>query len=154
MGILFCSCPFLHRTAGDTERRYHLRYYKTCPCVHETDSKGHCVKNGPHCAFAHGEHDLRPAVYDDREMQNPELAEKIALGETPASMAASQLEKDKIINEDPRWNGKFVAQYDNCSFHQYKTSIEKIRTRLKVYKLLESSSGSCTGKCVTSICRY
>lgn len=27
-------CPFLHRTAGDTERRYHLRYYKTCMCVH------------------------------------------------------------------------------------------------------------------------
>lgn len=63
------SCPFLHRTAGDTERRYHLRYYKTCMCVHDTDSRGFCVKNGPHCAFAHGNHDLRPPVYDIKEIQ-------------------------------------------------------------------------------------
>uniref|UniRef100_A0A667Z942 Unk zinc finger n=1 Tax=Myripristis murdjan TaxID=586833 RepID=A0A667Z942_9TELE len=52
------ECPFLHRTAGDTERRYHLRYYKTGSCIHETDAKGHCSKNGSHCAFAHGSHDL------------------------------------------------------------------------------------------------
>lgn len=62
-------CPFLHRTAGDTERRYHLRYYKTCMCVHDTDSRGFCVKNGPHCAFAHGNQDLRPPVYDIKEIQ-------------------------------------------------------------------------------------
>lgn len=36
-------CPYLHRTAGDTERRYHLRYYKTCMCVHDTDSRGYCT---------------------------------------------------------------------------------------------------------------
>lgn len=66
----FCyRCQFLHRTAGDTERRYHLRYYKTCLCVHDTDSRGFCVKNGPHCAFAHGNHDLRPPVYDIKELQ-------------------------------------------------------------------------------------
>lgn len=59
----------LHRTAGDTERRYHLRYYKTCMCVHDTDARGYCVKNGPHCAFAHGSHDMRPPVYDQRELQ-------------------------------------------------------------------------------------
>lgn len=59
-------CPFLHRTAGDTERRYHLRYYKTGSCIHETDAKGHCSKNGSHCAFAHGSHDLRSPVYDIR----------------------------------------------------------------------------------------
>ncbi|KAG7261747.1 hypothetical protein CRUP_021356 [Coryphaenoides rupestris] len=53
---VYCAkCPFLHRTAGDTERRYHLRYYKTGSCIHETDGKGHCSKNGSHCAFAHGE---------------------------------------------------------------------------------------------------
>ncbi|KAF3853072.1 hypothetical protein F7725_013760 [Dissostichus mawsoni] len=63
------ECPFLHRTAGDTERRYHLRYYKTGSCIHETDSKGHCSKNGSHCAFAHGSHDLRSPVYDIREVQ-------------------------------------------------------------------------------------
>lgn len=59
-------CPFLHRTTGDTERRYHLRYYKTGICIHETDSKGNCTKNGLHCAFAHGPHDLRSPVYDIR----------------------------------------------------------------------------------------
>lgn len=53
------SCSLLHRTAGDTERRYHLRYYKTGMCVHDTDSRGMCVKNGPHCAFAHGVDDVR-----------------------------------------------------------------------------------------------
>uniref|UniRef100_A0A671FFR9 Unk zinc finger n=1 Tax=Rhinolophus ferrumequinum TaxID=59479 RepID=A0A671FFR9_RHIFE len=60
------ECPFLHRTTGDTERRYHLRYYKTGICIHETDSKGNCTKNGLHCAFAHGPHDLRSPVYDIR----------------------------------------------------------------------------------------
>lgn len=63
---LFPSCPYLHRTTGDTERKYHLRYYKTGTCIHETDARGHCVKNGLHCAFAHGPHDLRPPVYDIR----------------------------------------------------------------------------------------
>lgn len=62
----FISCPYLHRTTGDTERKYHLRYYKTGTCIHETDARGHCVKNGLHCAFAHGPHDLRPPVYDIR----------------------------------------------------------------------------------------
>lgn len=64
--LLMYRCPFLHRTAGDTERRYHLRYYKTGSCIHETDTKGHCSKNGPHCAFAHGSHDLRCPIYDIR----------------------------------------------------------------------------------------
>lgn len=59
-------CPYLHRTTGDTERKYHLRYYKTGTCIHETDARGHCVKNGLHCAFAHGPLDLRPPVCDIR----------------------------------------------------------------------------------------
>lgn len=63
------DCPYLHRTAGDTERRYHLRYYKTAPCVHETDARGFCVKNGVHCAFAHGNTDLRNPVYDIRDLR-------------------------------------------------------------------------------------
>ena len=33
-------CSLLHRNSGDTERRYHIRYYKTASCVHETDAKG------------------------------------------------------------------------------------------------------------------
>uniref|UniRef100_K1PTD5 RING finger protein unkempt n=1 Tax=Magallana gigas TaxID=29159 RepID=K1PTD5_MAGGI len=97
------ECPFLHRTAGDTERRYHLRYYKTGTCVYETDSKGNCVKNGPHCAFAHGAHDLRPPIYDIRELQTIETPDlKASL--SSSSGTPSSLEKDKILAEDPKWN--------------------------------------------------
>lgn len=105
----YYRCPFLHRTAGDTERRYHLRYYKTGTCVYETDSKGNCVKNGQHCAFAHGAHDLRPPAYDVRELQAIDVPDKSgtsnssggrSLPETPSS-----LEKDKTLAEDPKWNG-------------------------------------------------
>nr|CAD7198051.1 unnamed protein product [Timema douglasi] len=42
------ECPFLHRTAGDTERRYHLRYYKTCMCALENpEADPSSVSNGP-----------------------------------------------------------------------------------------------------------
>eukprot|EP00794_Sanderia_malayensis_P008929 gene8929-9881_t len=84
------DCPYLHRVAGDVERRYHLRYYKTSPCVHETDSRGFCVKNGAHCAFAHGPADLRQPVYDIREIEAMELDDK---GEAK-----------QVVPEDPRWN--------------------------------------------------
>ncbi|XP_058796526.1 putative E3 ubiquitin-protein ligase UNKL isoform X2 [Phymastichus coffea] len=95
------ECPNLHRTAGDTERRYHLRYYKTCMCVHDTDARGFCVKNGPHCAFAHGNHDLRSPVYDIKELQameNPEL-DPNGTGNGP-----NILDKERnLMNEDPKW---------------------------------------------------
>nr|CAD7256837.1 unnamed protein product [Timema shepardi] len=95
------SCPFLHRTAGDTERRYHLRYYKTCMCVHDTDTRGFCAKNGPHCAFAHGNNDLRPAVYDIKELQaleNPEA------DPSSVSNGPNVLDKERnLMNEDPKW---------------------------------------------------
>ena len=71
--------------------------------MHETDSKGHCVKNGPHCAFAHGAHDLRQPVYDIRELASGEVCDKGAL----ESCAATQLEKDIKANEDPKWNGEY-----------------------------------------------
>lgn len=104
--LYLCSCPFLHRTAGDTERRYHLRYYKTGTCVYETDSKGHCVKNGPHCAFAHGPVDLRSPVYDIRELQAMEQNSDIS--SSPGTPSSGSLEKDRLLLEDPRWNGMFV----------------------------------------------
>ena len=95
----YYSCQYLHRTAGDTERRYHLRYYKTSTCVYETDSRGFCVKNGPHCAFAHGPHDLRPPVYDVRELQG------LTDDDDKGSLVGS-LERDKgVLLEDPRWQG-------------------------------------------------
>lgn len=108
--VHFFRCPFLHRTAGDTERRYHLRYYKTGTCVYETDSRGNCVKNGPHCAFAHGANDLRPPVFDKSEVQGIELLEKThdtsVLNITPTSTSSSAImEKEKMPAEDPKWNG-------------------------------------------------
>eukprot|EP00095_Tigriopus_kingsejongensis_P011436 maker-scaffold222_size251774-snap-gene-0.25 protein:Tk11436 transcript:maker-scaffold222_size251774-snap-gene-0.25-mRNA-1 annotation:"ring finger protein unkempt-like protein" len=92
------GCPYLHRTAGDTERRYHLKYYKTGMCVHDTDNRGYCVKNGPHCAFAHGNNDLRPPVYDIRELQ------AIENGEVDPVIGLNSLDKERsMVNDDPKW---------------------------------------------------
>ncbi|XP_046394378.1 RING finger protein unkempt [Ischnura elegans] len=116
------ECPFLHRTAGDTERRYHLRYYKTCMCVHDTDSRGYCVKNGPHCAFAHGNHDLRPPVYDIKEIQALENPDGDA---SSNSNGPNVLDKERnLMNEDPKW------QDTNCVLANYKTEPCKRPPRL------------------------
>lgn len=120
---LFCfRCPFLHRTAGDTERRYHLRYYKTCMCVHETDSRGFCVKNGQHCAFAHGIHDQRPPVYDIKELESMQTNENQT---DPTSIGPNTLEKERnLMNEDPKW------QDTNYVLANYKTEPCKRPPRL------------------------
>ncbi|XP_029013743.1 putative E3 ubiquitin-protein ligase UNKL isoform X4 [Betta splendens] len=115
------DCPYLHRTTGDTERKYHLRYYKTGTCIHETDARGHCVKNGLHCAFAHGPHDLRPPVYDIREIQAQEALQNGQLGsgegipDLQPGVLASQAMIEKILTEDPRW------QDTNFVLANYKT---------------------------------
>jgi len=88
------DCPHLHRTAGDTERRYHLRYYKTCMCVYGTDGRGYCTENGTHCAFAHGDGDKRPPVFDAREQQQTNPLD-------PES--ANQLDKERMMVDDPKW---------------------------------------------------
>ncbi|KAK9508815.1 hypothetical protein O3M35_006280 [Rhynocoris fuscipes] len=114
------DCPFLHRTAGDTERRYHLRYYKTCVCVHDTDARGFCVKNGAHCAFAHGGHDLRPPVYDIKEIQALENPD----GDN-APNGPNVLDKERnLMNEDPKW------QDTNYVLSSYKTEQCKRPPRL------------------------
>lgn len=116
------ECPFLHRTAGDTERRYHLRYYKTCMCVHETDSRGFCVKNGQHCAFAHGIHDQRPPVYDIKELESMQTNENQT---DPTSIGPNTLEKERnLMNEDPKW------QDTNYVLANYKTEPCKRPPRL------------------------
>ncbi|XP_032183419.1 putative E3 ubiquitin-protein ligase UNKL isoform X4 [Mustela erminea] len=114
-------CPYLHRTTGDTERKYHLRYYKTGTCIHETDARGHCAKNGPHCAFAHGPLDLRPPVCDIRELQAQEALQDGQLCGTDGvpdlqpGVLASQAMIEKILGEDPRW------QDSNFVLGSYKT---------------------------------
>ena len=113
------ECPYLHRTAGDTERRYHLRYYKTGICVYDTDSRGFCVKNGAHCAFAHGMHDLRNPVYDISELRSAELGNNTGFpGEIASSpgitvdansglnslIGSNSLDKERnALTDDPRW---------------------------------------------------
>ncbi|VDD81646.1 unnamed protein product [Mesocestoides corti] len=91
------NCPYAHRNAGDTERRYHPRYFKTGNCIYETTEIGACVKNGLHCAFAHGPDDLRLPVYDIREVQDA-TSSKVTVN-LPAS-----LEKERVLSEDPTWN--------------------------------------------------
>ncbi|XP_057632428.1 putative E3 ubiquitin-protein ligase UNKL isoform X3 [Chionomys nivalis] len=115
------ECPYLHRTTGDTERKYHLRYYKTGTCIHETDARGHCVKNGLHCAFAHGPLDLRPPVCDIRELQAQEALQNGQLSggdgapDLQPGVLASQAMIEKILGEDPRW------QDSNFVLGSYKT---------------------------------
>eukprot|EP00070_Physeter_catodon_P046915 XP_028353809.1 putative E3 ubiquitin-protein ligase UNKL [Physeter catodon] len=115
------ECPYLHRTTGDTERKYHLRYYKTGTCIHETDARGHCVKNGLHCAFAHGPLDLRPPVCDIRELQaqealqNGQLSAGDGIPDLQPGVLASQALMEKILGEDPRW------QDTNFVLGSYKT---------------------------------
>ncbi|KAH9628621.1 hypothetical protein HF086_007826 [Spodoptera exigua] len=115
------ECPYLHRTAGDTERRYHLRYYKTCMCVHDTDARGLCTKNGAHCAFAHGAPDLRPPVLDMRELQaldNPDSTDADAA-------APNALDRERNLQtEDPKW------QDTNYVLSSYKTEPCKRPPRL------------------------
>nr|NP_001123328.1 zinc finger protein ZF(C3H)-17 [Ciona intestinalis]FAA00221.1 TPA: zinc finger protein [Ciona intestinalis] len=115
------DCLYIHRNTGDTERRYHLRYYKTGTCIHETDSRGNCVKNGPHCAFAHGAQDLRPPVYDVRE-QSMEQNQMHSLSEQMNHDSVNLAEK--IVNEDPKW------QDANFVLANYKTELCKRPPRL------------------------
>lgn len=98
-------CPYLHRVAGDAERRYHLRYYKTCACIYETDARGHCAKNGAHCPYSHGPQDLRIPIYDYRDLQAIESEKNV--GAMTCQLSAN-LESEVYI-EDPAWNGQCVS---------------------------------------------
>ena len=77
-------------------------------CVHDTDNRGFCVKNGPHCAFAHGTSDLRAAMYDIRELQAIEngetgLAAELA-GNASQQGILNSLDKERsLVNDDPKW---------------------------------------------------
>ena len=101
----------MHRTAGDTERRYHLRYYKTGTCIFETDLNGCCIKNGPHCAFAHGMSDTRLPFFDANEIHSLESLEKSQLSDLPNMELVTSCSLSPLIDvqtiqvEDPQWNG-------------------------------------------------
>ncbi|CAJ0948923.1 unnamed protein product, partial [Mesorhabditis belari] len=87
------QCPYLHRVSGDVERKYHLRYYKTAQCVHPTDQRGQCVKNGAHCAFAHAPQDLRQPQHDTSE-----AAYAGCVGDTDGR------DRTSFVIDDPLWH--------------------------------------------------
>lgn len=90
-------------------------------CVHDTDARGYCVKNGHHCAFAHGLHDQRPAVYDIKELESSQTVETNGdLINVP-----NALDKERnLMNEDPKW------QDTNHVLTNYKTEPCKRPPRL------------------------
>ena len=88
-------------------------------CVHDTDNKGFCVKNGLHCAFAHGAGDLRNAVYDIREIQ------AIENGDVDLVAGPNSLDKERnLVNDDPKW------QDTTYVLANYKTEPRKKPPRL------------------------
>lgn len=90
-------------------------------CVHDTDSRGYCVKNGHHCAFAHGLHDQRPPVYDIKEIEAGQNADN----NVDAVNAPNALDKERsLMNEDPKW------QDTNYVLANYKTEPCKRPPRL------------------------
>jgi len=103
-GVCIVSCPYLHRNNGDTERHYHLRYYKTEKCLHPTASNGHCSKNGQHCMFAHGDDDIREPVYD--LTLPPVMAMEHTNAKAGVGMDKITGENEQSYHIDPKWNGK------------------------------------------------
>lgn len=78
--------------------------------MYETDSRGQCTKNGPHCAFAHGMDDLRQPVYDCHDLERMLDGQK-GSDDGSGDLLSSSLEKDMLYNEDPVWNGKFCNNF-------------------------------------------
>ncbi|KIH48833.1 hypothetical protein ANCDUO_21094, partial [Ancylostoma duodenale] len=89
-------CVYLHRVSGDVERKYHLRYYKTAQCVHPTDSRGQCIKNGAHCAFAHSSADLRQPQFDQHEAG------------FSTTVDGDGRDRTSFVIEDPLWHSECI----------------------------------------------
>jgi hypothetical protein len=53
------SCRYAH---NKEEIAYHPSRYKTQACAYPTDASGVCIRFGMHCAFAHGDDDLRKPI--------------------------------------------------------------------------------------------
>lgn len=114
------DCNALHKPANDVERKYHLRYYKTSTCIYETDAKGHCVRNGSHCPYAHGASDLRVPVFDVRELGSfrtrlPSLGDQPQAVEFQPNASAARcldtLEREVGLSViEPVWNGEYFFQ--------------------------------------------
>lgn len=89
-------------------------------CVHDTDARGLCTKNGAHCAFAHGAPDLRPPVLDVRELQTLDHPDP-----HDDALAPNALDRERnLMTEDPKW------QDTNYVLSSYKTEPCKRPPRL------------------------
>lgn len=95
-------------------------------CVHDTDARGYCVKNGHHCAFAHGAQDQRPPVFDIKELEALQNAEVGPDGSGGGGLnGPNALDKERnLMNEDPKW------QDTNYVLANYKTEPCKRPPRL------------------------
>jgi len=111
--VCAASCPYLHHNIGDTERHYHLRYYKTEKCLYPATGTGVCSKNGQHCMFAHGHEDLRDPVYD-LTLQAEEHGTNLGTG---MGTEKNTIESEQMYHLDPQWAGKFLpsAYLYRCS---------------------------------------
>lgn len=92
--------------------------------MYDTDNRGFCAKNGAHCAFGHGQNDLRNPLYDIHEM----TLHNSSLDDQENNMMngfSNSLDKDRnALNEDPRWQDTaFVLS-------NYKTELCKKPPRL------------------------
>lgn len=106
------DCIFLHRVSGDVERKYHLRYYKTAQCVHPTDARGQCVKNGAHCAFAHTANDIRPPMVAKNSPNKTSYLSVLQFDQHEVGFSTvvdgEGRDKTSFVIEDPQWH--FAAQ--------------------------------------------
>ncbi len=74
-------------------------------------STGNCTKNGVHCAFAHGAADMRPPVYDIRELQlQQQQSSSLSISSVSSSSSNSQQPNQSNINQ---LNG--VSLYNSLS---------------------------------------
>lgn len=76
--------------------------------MYDTDAKGYCKKNGPHCAYAHGAQDLRAPVLDIREIQAQDNQEEGGGGGANGS-GPNNLDKERNLGEDPKWQGCYLT---------------------------------------------
>lgn len=80
-----------------------MRYYKTERCIIDTENKGSCTKNGPHCAFAHGADDIRAPVFDINERNG--LSTK-SIDQHIDQEVNGEREKE-VTTIDPVWYGEY-----------------------------------------------
>ena len=81
MPFIALASSLLH-SRGAAECIYHLRYFKTTPCIHDSNEFGTCLRYGRHCAFCHGDDDFRAPIFD---VPSPAMAPLLTYGMSPVA---------------------------------------------------------------------